>query len=51
MEDQGREADALSWMSLEVGLEIQQDPVPICAKDAELDCRYFSNYDIYDGWA
>ena len=43
MEDQGREADALSWMSSEVGPKIQQDPVPICAKDAESDCRWFTN--------
>ena len=51
MEDQRRKVDALSWMSLEVGLKIQQDPIPICAKDAESDCQYFSNYDIHDGWA
>jgi len=51
MEDQGREVDALSWMSLEVGLQIHQDLVPICANDVELDYIYFSNNGIHDGWA
>ena len=51
MEDQGREANALSWMSSEVGLKIQQDLVPICAKDAESDYECFSNNGIHDGWA
>ena len=35
-------------MSLEVGLEIQQDPISICAKDAKSNCRCFSNHDIHD---
>ena len=51
MEDQRRNADALSGMSSKVGLEIQQDPISICAKDAKLDCRCFSNHGIHDGWA
>jgi len=38
-------------MSSEVGIKIQQDSISICVKDAELDCRYFSNHGIHNGWA
>ena len=51
MKDQGREVDALTLMSLEVGIEIQQDPISICAKNAKLDCRCFSDNGIHYGWA
>ena len=51
MEDQKRKADALSSMSSEVGIKIQQDLISICAEDVELDCRCFGNHEIHDGWA
>ena len=51
MKDQGREVDALTLMSLEVGIEIQQDPISICAKNAKSDCRCFSDNGIHYGWA
>ena len=34
MEDKRRKADALSSMSPEVGIKVQQDPISICAVDA-----------------
>ena len=49
MQDQGRKADALSWMLLEVGIKIRKDLVPVCAKNAELDYGCFSNNIIHDG--
>ena len=33
-------------MSSEMGIKIQQNPIPICAKDVESDCRCFSNHGI-----
>ena len=45
MEDKRRKADALSSMSLEVGIQVQQDPISICAVDAKSNCRCFSNHD------
>ena len=38
MKDQRRKANALSLMSSEVGIKIQQDPISICAKDSKSDC-------------
>ena len=35
MEDQRRKADALSSMSSEVGIKIQQDSISVCAENAE----------------
>ena len=49
MEDQRREAYTLSLMSPEVVLKIQQDPISVRAKDAESNCKCFSNHGIYDG--
>ena len=49
MEDQRRKTDALSSMSPEVGNKIQQDPILVCAKDVESNCRCFSNHGIHDG--
>ena len=46
MEDQKRKAYALSSMSPEVVIKIQQDPISICAEDAESNCRCFSNHGI-----
>ena len=46
MEDQRRKAYALSSMSLEVVIKIWQDPILVCAEDAESNCRCFSNHGI-----
>ena len=51
MEDQKGQADALSSMSLEMVIKIQQDPISVCVEDAESNCRWFSNHGIHDGWA
>ena len=51
MEDQGREADALSRMPSEINIEVSKDSVPICAKNVELDCKCFSNISFHNGWA
>ena len=51
MEDQRRKAYALSLMSPEVAIKIQQDPLLVCAEDAESNCKCFSNHGIHDGWA
>ena len=51
MEDQKREAYALSSMPIEVVIKLQQDPISVCVEDVESNCRCFSNHGIHDGWA
>ncbi|XP_075657816.1 uncharacterized protein LOC142627793 [Castanea sativa] len=38
-------------MSLEIGIKVRKDSIPVCAENVESDCRCFSNNDIHDGWA
>jgi len=38
-------------MSSKISIKVQKDSIPICAKNAESNCRCFSNNGIHDGWA